>query len=313
MQIETKSRVARPTFRLRDMILPDGLLERTRWRENPFIIYSERRARQPRHRIFMRLFELLLIFWCYQIIRHLMPERATSLSWFHNPSALLMLSEYYHEPTVWSTLSDFYLPIPIAIFTFLLLRYHLMINNPANYIKKLSRDNLAEFMLTDLCGEEYFLQLFLSFCRSYRAPIAWAAIAAVGTFVKHDRFDTAEETFNVAVGTLNIVMLTWIASLGQFAIEWKWFAGGGRARHLRPFLSVFVSIVFAAAIAWVSLALISESEFAAILPICVVTWIAALYVVYQIGLWVDYDSEWQLWRRLNPKDPDETRVWEPRD
>lgn len=126
-----------------------------------------------------------------------------------------------------------------------------MVNNQSNHIKKLSRENLAE------------------------------------------------------------LMLTWIAAIGQFAIEWKWFAGGGRARHLRPFLSVIVSIALAGAIAWISLALISDDEFTRILPICIAIWTASLYVVYQIGLWVDYDSEWQLWRRLNAKDPDELRAWTP--
>lgn len=286
------------------MLLPGPLLERTGAGDNPFLVYAGRRARRPWRFVFMRLFEGLLVFWCYQIIRNLTPLQATIMIPFgmgaFQPDALTYLLP----------LTGFYLPIPIAVFTFLLLRYNLMANNVANHIKKLSRENLAELLLTDLNGEEYFLQLFLSFCRSYRVPIAWAVVAfsACLAYFYNRPLVWTDSIFVVAVGTLNIVMLTWIAAVGQFALEWKWFAGGGRARHLRSVLSVSVSGVLAAAIAWYSLLLIEQDEFIQILPICVATWAAALYVVYQIGLWVDYDSEWQLWRRLNPKDPDEMRT-----
>lgn len=291
-----------PTFTLRDMILPEPLLERTGGGGNPFLVHGQRRARRPRHFIFMRLLEVLLIFWCFQIIRYLSPIQASMLA----PDIVIAAP----SPTLYLfPLSRFYLPIPIAIFTFLLLRYHIMLNNHANHIKKLSRDNLAELMLTDLGGQDFFLHPFLHFCRSYRVPIVWAAVAVAACIVKfyEGPFHWSDYIFVVIAGTFNIVMLTWFAAIGQFAIEWKWFAGGGRLRHLRPFSTLFVSAMLAAAIAWYSLFLITEFEFSTILPICVVGWVVALYVVYQIGLWVDYDSEWQLWRRLNPKDRDEMR------
>ncbi len=298
----------RSTFRLRDMLLSGPLLERTGADVNPFLVYAGRRARRPWRFVFMRLFEGLLVFWCYQIIRHLSAEQASEL--IPSDSEIAFINSSWTVNLLF--VAGFYLPIPIAVFTFLLLRYNLMANNVANHIKKLSRENLAELLLTDLNGEEYFLQLFLSFCRSYRVPIVWAVVAVAACTAKFlsglPGFRWTDSVFVVVVGTLNIVMLTWIAAVGQFALEWKWFAGGGRARHLRPFLSVSVSGVLAAAIAWYSLLLIEQDEFIQILPICVATWAAALYVVYQIGLWVDYDSEWQLWRRLNPKDPDEMRT-----
>lgn len=243
-------------FRLRDMVMPEKLLERTNWRDNPLIVYSERRAKRPVRFVLIRFLEIVLLYCWASIISFPFSHYLSGFLFFGFMRGDFISYDYSRSPGLVPS-TPAYSFVTTFILIFLLLRYHLLINDQSNHMKTLSREKLGELLLTRLGNEDYFLHHFLLFCLRYRVLIAWAAIWAVTISIDVITMGLTwidVETLWRAVATLNIVLLTWVMGVYQYVTEWKWFAGG-RGRALRIaysllFTAVLSAIVLGASAPW---------------------------------------------------------------
>ncbi|MCE5231018.1 hypothetical protein LLG95_15675 [bacterium] len=301
------------TFRLRDMLLPEALLDSTNWRDNPLVDYTDRRALLPGRRFFIRILEVILVLGWFAIVWD--PFEHHYDGWF-----VFMPPDHY-----WDGGSGYFywrgnMLVPLAL-VFLLLRYHLTINDQSNHLKTLSRGKLGELLLTTLGSEDYFLHHFLLFCRRYRVLVAWAAIWGLTIVV--DILDNGVTWVQLTtlvriLVTLNVILLTWIMGVYQYVTEWRWFAGG-RALRFRPFLSMIHSaalslIVLFASAPWYligfvfsrssppSLYVLTSIALACSVPL-------ALAVTYLKGRAVNAVAlEW-LYARYYGEDPAQAQKW----
>lgn len=237
-------------FRLRDMFFPEKLLERTNWRDDPLVHYRDIRASRGTKFILTRLLELILFLYGAAVISFPFKN-------FHLPVPFLELMPGDYRDGFSGDILHYLFGIRFVqiyqfmihlVFVYLLLRYHLLINDQSNHMKTLSREKLGELLLTRLGNNEYFLHSFLLFCLRYRVLVAWAAIWAVtlGLDALTQGYTWIQlKTLGRVVATLNIVMFTWVLGVYQYVTEWKWFAGGHR-RALRKVYSLLHSLLLSA-------------------------------------------------------------------
>lgn len=236
-----------------DMLMPARLLDETDWRGNPLVVYSQRRARRPLRFILTRLLELLLIAsfallvaWCfYDVLEN--RQTVPVSRWFE----VFLSTPYDTTLYPYSALprSRFLIPEDaigwlLACSTFLLLRYHLHMNDQSNHLKTLSRARLGELLLTHLGNDDYFLHHFLMFCRHYRVLVAWAAVW--GVFMATDMVSGGiiwfqPDIYARLLMTLQIILMVWVAGVAQYAIEWRLFAGRD-LKFWRKLLSLAISL-----------------------------------------------------------------------
>ncbi|MEN6625765.1 MAG: hypothetical protein ABFD69_06000 [Candidatus Sumerlaeia bacterium] len=261
-----RERLSAPvSFTPLDMLMPARLLKATDWRDNPLVVYSQRRGRRVWRFVLTRLFEIVLLALAALIV-------AVPFAFFQDRDALVKtlpgkaLMRSTSNPVVTlpqpitapsATMNNLnlvllQLPAIWLAMIFLLLRYHLLINDQSNHMKNLSRERLAELLLSQLGSEEYFLHHFLMFCHRYRVLVAWGVVwgVAIGADILMGEVRWVQGgMYTWLIATLNMVLFTWVGGVVQYVTEWKWFAGGA-ARRWRPVLSLAFSLAVAAAI-WV--------------------------------------------------------------
>ncbi|MCE5228426.1 hypothetical protein LLG95_02360 [bacterium] len=294
-------------FSMRDMLMPAELLERTNWRDNPLVVYSQRRGRWLFRVLMTRLLEIFLVFWCYEFLTRIVVHVHRQETELNELALTWRIHCYLGDGVVAHHLHNLPFSITISIFlgipVFLLLRYHLFINDHSHHIKTLSYERLSELLLTRLGREEFFLHHFLMFCQRYRAIVAFGAIALVcwGKYIASGESLFFGTIYQLIPAMLNIVVLTWIAGVLQYVMEWKWFAGG-RARVWRPVASFFYSVILACPITLISLAMMNALLFYS-LPSCLMIWLIAVTCVHAKGSEIYILAEEQLWSRIGDSAP----------
>ncbi|MEN6625764.1 MAG: hypothetical protein ABFD69_05995 [Candidatus Sumerlaeia bacterium] len=229
-------------FTIGDMLLPATLLEDRNWRDNPLVLYSERRARRPVRFLLTELLELVLVGCLALMAAHIfytvirikgVPVRDWH-RWFLTDDGLNRTFVFPEN----------LMPYFYGGFIFLLLRYHLFVNDQSNHMKNLSRGRLGELLVTHLGRDEFFLHHMLIFCQRYRVIVGWAAVWAV--FIAADVLSggwvwVEPEIYAWLFMTLYLVLIVWIAGVYQYVTEWKWFAGG-RGRKWSTIAGLFFSM-----------------------------------------------------------------------
>lgn len=277
-------------FSLRDMIFPARLLDATDWRNDPLIAYSERRSRRPLRFVATRLFEIVLF--------------ALALACF---VPVVMRGPIGHIAAI----------VFFPAFVFLLIRYHLFVNDQSMFIKALARNRLEELMLTRLGKNDFFLHQFLMFCRSYRTVFGFLILTLLFAIacIPGVKVRIAGATFFMPrlPGFITLLMLfaimfqVWIAGVYQFLLEWKWFAGG-RLSRMRGVLSMAISVALTAMILAIDYMIAStiraeisalENFFSAQVVFGAI-WIIACGLVYVQGCRIHADAMERLRNRLDP-------------
>lgn len=263
------------------MVLPAGLLERTGWRENPLVRYSERRARRPLRFIALRLFEAVILAVC------------------------MVAAGFVLRGVTQGGLSL----VVLFVLAFLLLRYHLYANDQSMVMKTLSLHHLQELMLTQLGGNEFFRHHLLIFCRTYRLVFVFAILTGfyVYHYVRSVHTPATFSAFMILILILVIMMQMWLGGIYQYIAEWKWFAGG-RLPALRSLMSLGLSaaISFFILLADVLIFMVvaktcGDSQMLFAIPAAyAVVWAGAFALVYHEAKMVDlYAMQW-LTARLDP-------------
>lgn len=283
-QAEDRARGLGPSVEIqpRDLLLPARLLIETQSDESPLLVYSRRRAGRWRRRLIAFGYETTLLFVGYKIMT------ATDLRPFAFDKPLLPL------------------------FAFLLLRYHVFVNDQSHHIKLLGRDQLAHMLQTQMGANEYFLHHCLAFCQKYRVAFGFAGLM-VAQFVfiyRHADLRWAWwEYFGPAMVCFSLVLLTWLAGVAQYILEWSLFAGGN-LRIVQSLASPLISALLASPVM-----IISFSHFTGYGYNRGIISIAILAVVFGLGLaliliWgreVYRTATERLYERARLDDPDHMR------
>ncbi len=246
-------------LRFRDFLFPQRLLDETDAWDNPFVTHSRRRLKR----------------WWRTAARALMAVVLLYMGWhmmfpaFENPYDLEVLSGRSRgwsgrrvstmpqggmALALWAPLfaplgAMMYFAV-VGFFSFLLLRYHLFVNDQSHHLKAIGHDQLEHLLLSRLGPNEYYLHHFLLFCLRYDVIVGWAALwlGTFATYVLNGGWLWIEEGYwRLPVMTLAIVLLTWVAGVFQYIMEWRLFAAS-RFSWLRLAVSVPVSALIALAI-----------------------------------------------------------------
>ncbi len=266
-------------LRLRDMLMPAGLLERSGASENPLVRYSQRRSRHWNRWLLARLMELMLLAM----------------------AGLLLFGENYFLGSIPFELEQMTLGIVLG---FLLLRYHLLRYDQTRHIRTLSRDRLVELLLTRLDNSDFFLHHFLLLCLHYQVPAVFSLLFAMHTsymiFSNDYRwvsFSFYQPYFHLSC----VIMLAWVLSLQQYIIEWKWYAGG-RVTNFQTLLGWLHSAWWAIVIGLLSSLIVWPLSGSLALPL-----LGILFGAFAIGCWSDgrkihSQATEILWQRIRTDD-----------
>lgn len=260
----------RPVLGWRDMLLPARLLDETKWRFDPLVIYGELRSRRLPRFIAIRAFEAVIL-----------------------------------AIAICTIVMGFKLWFGLPIVTFLIIRYHLYVNDQSMFIKALSRNRLEELMVTRLSDNEFFLHQFLIFCQSYRLVYGFLVMTLLFCLPARD------ESFIHLLYLFILMMQAWIAGVYQFTVEWKHFAGG-RLNKLRGVISIIISLALVGLIQVVDWATIRaldmmHQEFSAYFllflePLAfVATWVGAFALTFREGDKINKSATKRLRSRLDPE------------
>ncbi|MDK2972316.1 MAG: hypothetical protein PWP23_2071 [Candidatus Sumerlaeota bacterium] len=280
-----------PSFRLRDLLLPQRLLALTDADDNPLLVFTRRRMARWYRFAGLRVFELLLLLAAF-----VLSAPSTPLSFFGN-----------HR--WWPGETHF---MAMAAFAFGLLRYHLLLNDQSRHIKGIGRDQLEHLLLTRMTREDFFLHHLLTFCLRYRVVVAWALLVAFHFLYGMARGEyrwVEPGYFAPMVAVLFVVLNTWIAGVLQYVVEWRTFAGG-RIPVYRFLVSLPISLGFALAIALLAMTAFI-SNFAGLFLTLGVFAVLVVFV-YQYALGCYEGSMELLWDRFTGNDSDYVRLARPR-
>ncbi|MFC1601853.1 hypothetical protein ACFL34_05835, partial [Candidatus Sumerlaeota bacterium] len=296
--------------RLRDLLVPEQLLEQTGAFDNPLLVYSTRRSRRWWRRLARHLLELTLLILGFLIVIS-----------GGMVAQVLFRSGYYGRPTYFIPFDDDWLVLIVPLFTFLLLRYHLLINDQSHHIKTLRHNHLQQLLLTPLTSKDYFLHHYLFFCRQYRVIYGFIAVCIAGlVYVRVVAGGRgAANCVWSAIFLFWVVLATWVAGVGQYVFEWRWCAGG-RWPALQSVLTWFLSLALGAAIiaaplgmALVAVLVLAQAPlvlaaiFTAVFPVAVLLGVVAL--IHRLGKRTHEEALDLLWQRVARDDPDhEPRV-----
>lgn len=201
--------------RLIDLLFPSKLLEKSNYSENPLLIYSLHRSKQWSNISLKLSFEAVLIFLGASYFLGLEYNQTFHRFSWNVPINLNNITYFGH-----------YFALPIL--SFLMLRYHLYINDHSHHIKSLRYNQLEQLLLSRLDSTDYFLHHFLYFCHRYRVFIVFTAFVCIG-FIK-PFFEVKQSCFesyfyDKITDALFVVLMTWIMGVFQYVWEWHRFAG----------------------------------------------------------------------------------------
>lgn len=191
-------------IRFRDFLFPQRLLVETRAEENPLTLHNRRRMARPWRRVVRLLWETGLLL---AIIVFLVGDVV-----------------YKSSATVHYSL---------FAFAWLLLRYHLFVNDQSSHLKSMTPGQLEHLVLTNLNRDDYFLHQFLFFCLRYWVAVACVAVGAALTLYRIVTLDydwVWWNTYRSFFMLFSLILLTWAVGAIQYVIEWQLFVGGNRTR-----------------------------------------------------------------------------------
>ncbi len=245
-------------LRFRDFLFPQRLLDETDASDNPFVTHSRRRlGRWWRTALrLVMLATLLFIGWHLMLPAYETESELNALA-RGNPWGVRIrsLPQGGLALLLWMPLfaplgALMYFAV-VGFFAFLLLRYHLFVNDQSHHLKSIGRDQLEHLLLSRVGPNEYYLHHFLLFCLRYDVIVGWAALM-LGTsavYMLSGGWMWVEEAYwRPTALTLGIVLLTWVAGVFQYVMEWRVFAAS-RYSYLRLAFSVPISVLAALAIA----------------------------------------------------------------
>ena len=269
---------------LREFLMPEEALKSTGAFENPLLTYSLRRGRRWPRRIAQHLLEVALLVVGFLLITN------------------------WHE----DMREQYLLLFPLS---FLLLRYHLLVNDQSHHLKTLRADHLQQLFLTRLEREDYFLHHYLYFCRNYRVIWGFAGLL-IATFIYGGLFgkiDWLIWQFVALLFGICLVLLTWLAGVMQYTMEWRIFAGG-QSPIAQSIGTWFISLLLAF-LTMLAAQMLTSSAYNLggesiplgllfLFPGLPLILLAAAALVHWQGLGVYQDATELLWRRFAKEDPD---------
>lgn len=209
-----------PQFGLLDMLFPARLLEQTDYTENPIVSHCERASAGTGRYIATRAFQLALVsaatFFIVSVLNH--------------QFALVLLC--------------------IPCFVFMCVRYHLFVESRLLPIDMLSRDHMADLLLTDLGRTGLFLHFLLLNCWNFGLLVFVALPLLLFSPPVVATPDWLIEPWIAFLTLLTLFTQARLASIYQFTLEWEWFAGAP-VNRFRPLISLGASLALGAAIIFI--------------------------------------------------------------
>ena len=288
-------------LRYRDFFFPQRLLEQTGALENPLLVYSLRRSRRWWRRLLLHVFEVVLLVVGFACVHETNIFHAGGARRIH----LIPLTSLTGSGAFLSGLS---LTLTFWALAFLLLRYHLMLNDQSHHLKALRKNYLQQLLLTHLRAEDYFLHHLLYFCLRYRVLVAFTAIVSVEWLIQYFSYNADLLTtryYATMIWGLSVVLLSWVVGVWQYLLEYRLLAGRPRTfvSMTMPWLLSLALAGGTVLLAYVPAMLIAELPLLAIL-LTVAMFLIAAWFAFAYGRWLHFYTMDILHGRLQGKDPD---------